>query len=377
MTSKERDPHPSAAFEAPADERVRELTAVVRRFRSGDYAAANALRGGSSTGMDELLGEIQALGAALGKERTEREGRLNALAVTVLQLASLDFSVKATVSARSDLIDGLASGLNMLREELQSSTVSKAYLDDVFASMSDALLVANRDGTIRGVNHAALDLLGYSEQELVGRSVHTLLREPLSEVELVQARGRELPCATKHGEDVMVSLSASILRGRGSNVDGLVCVLRDVTERKRAEAERLRLEEELRMQAETIRKMSTPLIPINDDVVVMPLVGAVDAERADQVVESLLHGIASRRPHVAIIDITAVAMVNKEVASTIVRAANAARLLGVRVILTGVRPEVAMLLVELAFDLGAVIPCGTLQSGIALSMRRSKRLRRP
>jgi len=101
---------------------------------------------------------------------------------------------------------------------------------------------------------------------------------------------------------------------------------------------------------------------------VMPLVGTLDRERADQVIESLLRGVATTAPRVAILDITAVPLVDEEVANALVRAAHAARMLGVDVVLTGVRAEVAKTLVDMGLDLPGVRTCSTLKTGIAISM---------
>jgi rsbT co-antagonist protein RsbR len=361
---------PGAAVEAG----LREVAEIVRRFQAGDYQSAGARAVDGVAG--ELVRELEALGSRLASEQKTREERISALSRMVVQLATLDFGARAPVGGKHDTLDGLAVGLNMLREELQSSTVSKAYLNSIFDSMADALVVTGPDGVIRTVNRATVALLGYRADELVGKRVDVLVDEAIGGGELADLRGRETRCLTKDGGAVEVSLSSSHLRDAGQ-VEGFVCVLRDITERKRAEEERRRLEEALKTQHELIRKMSTPLIPISDDIVVMPLVGAIDTERADQVLESLLVGIAASHPRVAIVDITAVAVVDAHVATTLLRAASAARLLGVEVILTGVRAEVARTLVELDFDLTQLITCSTLQRGIALSMRRDRSTRRP
>lgn len=354
---------------------LREVAALVRRFQAGDYQCAGASSVDGAAG--EVVRELEALGSSLSSEQKTRDERLLSLARVVVQLATLDFAARAVVGAsKPDAIDGLAVGLNMLREELQRSTVSKTYLNSIFDSMADALVVTGPDGVVRTVNRAAVALLGYGLEELVGRRLDELLDEEIGADDLAELRGRETRCLTKDGGAVEVSVSSSHLRD-GKQVEGIVCVLRDITDRKRAEEERRRLEEALKAQHELIRRMSTPLIPISDDVVVMPLVGAVDAERADQVLESLLVGIAASQPRVAIVDITAVAVVDAHVATTLMRAASAARLLGVEVVLTGVRAEVARTLLELEVDLTELITCSTLQRGIALSMRRDRRIDRP
>src|SRR5688500_16241797 len=115
-----------------------------------------------------------------------------------------------------------------------------------------------------------------------------------------------------------------------------------VIERQRAEAEHARMREEvIRVQEALLEKLSTPLIPLNPRVVLMPLVGEVDEGRARRILEALLRGLEKTRAPVAIIDITGVSVVDAQVADTLVRAAQAARLLGSEVVLTGIRAGVA------------------------------------
>jgi len=147
-------------------------------------------------------------------------------------------------------------------------------------------------------------------------------------------------------------------------------VAHDLTERKRAAEEHARLQERIiQAQAATLDELSTPLIPISDNVVVMPLIGAIDSDRAGQVLETLLHGIERSHARVAILDITGVPLVDTQVAKSLITAAQAVRLLGARIVLTGIRPEVAQTLVGLGVDLGDIVTHSTLQSGIAYATR--------
>ncbi|MFL5803822.1 MAG: GAF domain-containing protein [Roseiflexaceae bacterium] len=144
-----------------------------------------------------------------------------------------------------------------------------------------------------------------------------------------------------------------------------------LADRERVEAERACLQEEMiRVQATALVELSTPLIPISDRIVVMPLIGTVDSRRAQQVLEILLSGIAKNRVEMAILDITGVAVVDTQVADALVRTAQAVRLLGSQIMLTGIRPEVAQILVELGIDLQGIITRSTLQSGIAYALAR-------
>ncbi len=142
-------------------------------------------------------------------------------------------------------------------------------------------------------------------------------------------------------------------------------------ERLRAEQDRARLQEEvIRMQAAMLEELSTPLIPLSDAVVIMPLVGNIDSKRAEQILAVVSQGVVSKGARVAIIDITGVPTVDTHVASVLIRASQAVRLLGAEVVLTGIRSKVARALVELGLDLGGLVTRGSLQAGITYAQSR-------
>jgi PAS domain S-box-containing protein len=162
-------------------------------------------------------------------------------------------------------------------------------------------------------------------------------------------RDRAFPIHDKHG-----------------NVYRIVGIASNITEQKQAIVEQQRLQETIiQMQAATLAEISTPLIPISDRVMVLPLIGTLDAQRTQQVLETLLEGVAERKAEVVIVDITGIKLVDTHVANTLIQAARAVRLLGAKAMLTGIRPEVAQTLINLGIDLGDLDTAGTLQSGIA------------
>jgi PAS domain S-box-containing protein len=137
-------------------------------------------------------------------------------------------------------------------------------------------------------------------------------------------------------------------------------------ERRRAEAEQARLREEvIRVQDEMLAELSSPLVPLSDQVLLMPLVGAVDERRAQRIISALLQNLAENRAPVVIIDITGVSVVNAPVANALVQATQAARLLGTEVILTGMRGAVARTLVRLGLDLSGITSRKTLRDGLS------------
>ncbi len=146
----------------------------------------------------------------------------------------------------------------------------------------------------------------------------------------------------------------------------------ELRERERAEAARLTLQDQLLVaHQERLRELSTPLMPISDKILVMPLIGAMDLERAQQVMENALEGAALRRAECVILDVTGLRGINAGVADMLVRAGQGLRLLGARVIITGIRPEVARALVELGAPLETIVTKATLQDGVAHAMAMS------
>jgi predicted ATPase/GAF domain-containing protein/anti-anti-sigma regulatory factor/tRNA A-37 threonylcarbamoyl transferase component Bud32 len=146
----------------------------------------------------------------------------------------------------------------------------------------------------------------------------------------------------------------------------------EFAERERSEAARMALQDEIiRVQNARLAELSTPLIPITDRIMVMPLIGMMDAARAQQVLNIALQGVQTNRAEVVILDITGVKLVDSEVASTLISTSSALRLLGAQAVITGIRPEVAQTLVSLQVRFGAIVTKGTLQSGIAYALERT------
>lgn len=141
-------------------------------------------------------------------------------------------------------------------------------------------------------------------------------------------------------------------------------VVIDVTEQMQ-QAEALKQAQlHIEAQQDTLRELSTPLIPITDTVVIMPLIGAIDSLRAKQIMETLLNGVALHQARMVILDITGVAMVDTQVAQAFIQAAQAVKLLGAQVMITGIQPRIAQTLIELGADLSSILTRGSLQAGI-------------
>lgn len=181
--------------------------------------------------------------------------------------------------------------------------------------------------------------------------------------------------ATINGEEHIFFTSKLPLKDGQGDIWGVLVLCHDVTDQHAAsEAKRQSMEHEALIAAQqaAIRELSTPLIPVADGVVVMPIIGTVESTRALQIMETLLTGITQYHAHTALLDITGVKVIDTQIAAALVRSAQSARLLGTDVILTGISPEVAQTLVHIGADLGALKTHSSLQRGIAYALQRQQ-----
>jgi DNA-binding LacI/PurR family transcriptional regulator/anti-anti-sigma regulatory factor len=140
---------------------------------------------------------------------------------------------------------------------------------------------------------------------------------------------------------------------------------REAKERERAQAENLRLQQEIiEAQRHALQELSTPIIPVLEGIIVVPLIGSIDTMRARDFTRALLAGIRQHRARVVIVDITGVPMVDSGVADHLNKTIQAARLKGARTIITGISDAVAETIVDLGIDWGGIETLSDLQTGL-------------
>jgi rsbT co-antagonist protein RsbR len=120
----------------------------------------------------------------------------------------------------------------------------------------------------------------------------------------------------------------------------------------------------IRQQQDAIRELSTPVLPVRERLLILPIIGVLDSERARQLTEQLLGGIRTHRAKVVVIDITGAPEVDATVANHLVQTVDASRLMGASVIITGLSPTIAQTLVTLGVDLSKIRTIGDLQGGL-------------
>lgn len=239
----------------------------------------------------------------------------------------------------------------------------------------------HRDGTIVYANRAMQQLVSASSADvLVGKDLLTFTDPDFHEKTL--ARFQDATQST----DGAPSLESRLLRIDGESVDVEVYhqlvtyegqpatqfVYLDISARKRAEDALRRAaasETTLVAQEEIIRALSCPLIPFGKGALLMPLIGEVNHGRATRIVEELAKGVVEQQATIAILDVTGVPHVDADVADALLRAASVVRLLGADVMLTGIQPGIARVIVELGIDMSGFTVKGSLREGLSTLMR--------
>lgn len=254
-----------------------------------------------------------------------------------------------------DLVGHLRQNRTQLREEWARRITRARFLtamtdEEIFAEATavlDNYLAALETGSIEALETYARDLSeriiprGVETHEVVG--IVLLLRDVLA---------RSLFAKYRHNyqllEQVLDAYEPAANRIANTVAVGFV-----------QEKERI-----IRKQQQAIRELSTPVLPVRDRLLILPIIGIIDPQRARQLTEQLLSAIRLNRAKVVVMDLTGVPEMDQSVANHLVRTVEASRLVGADVIVTGLSPEIAQTLVTIGVDLGKMTTVGDLQGGL-------------
>jgi len=259
----------------------------------------------------------------------------------------------------------------------QQTLEEKGVLMLRFFESADETIAILDKGIVVEVNPRVETMFGYAVDEAIGKGALAFIAPASRELVAESIRsGNEDPyeaiAQRKDGSTFIGEFRGRTIPYKGH--PARVTIVLDVTARKRVEQalrEAAMAEEAKRAQSQILAELSTPLLPIGKGVILMPLVGELNAERAGQVLEILTHGVVAHHATIALLDITGVPTVDTTTADMLLGAARAARMLGARVVLTGIRSEVAQTFVQLDVHLGWIDTFGTLEQGVshALGLR--------
>src|SRR5438876_153139 len=262
---------------------------------------------------------------------------------------------ESTAALLRELVAHLRQNRTQLREEW-ARRITRAQLltamteEEIFAeatSVYDNYVEALETGTFEALQAYARNLSeriiprGVETHEVVG--IVLLLRDVLA---------RSL-FAKYHGDFDKLNRILDAYEPAANRIANTVAV-GFVQERERI----------IRQQQEAIRELSTPVLQVRERLLILPIIGVIDPQRAYQLTEQLLVGIRTNRAKVVVMDITGVPAIDGSVANHLVQTVEAARLLGAAVIVTGLSPEIAQTLVTIGVELGKMTTVGDLQGGI-------------
>ncbi|XXX72539.1 PAS domain-containing protein [Sorangium sp. So ce134] len=346
---------------------------LLSRIHPEDLGAspAHLERLGAAQDGEPLEGSLRARGAG-GAERT--------------------FALRCLVFARGD--DGavrqvLVSAEDVTERKRRETELQKnEALLQAFLEHMPAMMFAKDSDSRYVVANAQFDrFMGMGPQSITGKRDQDILPEAIvAQVKAADDEVRSTGVATAFEESVphptegmkqFYSVKFPV-QGPGIPAGTVGGAAIDITAIKQAEAERQEAQQAIiAAQQATIRELATPLMPIADGVLVMPLIGTLDPERASRIIEALLDGVGAHRATIAIIDITGVRSVDAHVAGVLLQAARAVRLLGARVVLTGIQPAIARTLVDLGVEWQGLVTEATLRGGIDYALRSRERRRGP
>ncbi len=222
----------------------------------------------------------------------------------------------------------------------------------------------DRDVNIRFLNKAGANAVGTTPEEAIGKKCYEFFDTPECETEnccvkQVIAKGHAINGETHlHGvKDMDIQFTCAPLRDNKGDIIGGLKYIADITDMKQVMKEREKLSDE-------IVRLSIPIIEIWDKVLMLPLIGMIETARAEQAMERLLNAIVKYQAEVVILDLSGIPAIDADVAQHLIKTASAAKLLGSRVIFTGVRPDLTETIVSIGIDLTGIDTLRTLRDGL-------------
>lgn len=262
---------------------------------------------------------------------------------------------KSSVELRQELVDHFREKRELLRQQWVEQMISKGLLagltqeeiETESITIYDTCIVCLETGKYDGAQTYAIRmaergvLRGMTSEQIIGGLL--TLRD---------VYGRSLFERYQHDME-RLSSALDIYEPVANKILSIVA-LAFVEEREKI----------VRQQQEAIQELSTPVLQVRDQMLILPIIGVIDTHRARQLTEQLLRTIRTSRAKVVVMDITGVPGVDSKVANHLVQTVDASQLMGATVIVTGISPEIAQTLVTLGVDLTKMNTVGDLQGGI-------------
>lgn len=260
-------------------------------------------------------------------------------------------------------------------ETAEQLRYNETILQEVSRGAPIIISAYDLQGRITASLGAGLKRLGLTPNQVKGALISEIFQDIDPSLQAIRDAmdGRESRNTQELNDSVWDNWFSPIRDPQGQ-ITGVIAISTDATERERARKmleERLRLIEE---QNRLIRDLTVPIIEIWQGVLVLPVMGQLERERAQSLTNRLLEAVAARRARYAILDLTAVEIIDTATAQHLVQMVQALRLLGTQGLLSGIRSSVAQAVVGLGVDLSQVVTVASLHAALRLCMNGSSQL---
>jgi rsbT co-antagonist protein RsbR len=276
---------------------------------------------------------------------------------------------------------GRAAFIRDTTEETEARTElagQRSLLRRVLDNTPLVLWSADENGIFTMSEGSALRILGLSPGQVVGMSAFDVYRDVPEIVQAIRGALAGVFSITlaEAGGRVWEGRYIPVTSDDSGPVEGVLGLAFDVTDRVAAERELRQKLDLIEQQEGAIRTLSTPIVRVWEEVLALPLVGTIDAARAERILATLLDAVVAEQAQYVIIDLTGIGAVETSTADHLLKVLRALGLLGTTALVTGVNPGVATALVGLGVDLGGVSTLGNLEEALRYVMKRRAEKRR-
>ena len=271
------------------------------------------------------------------------------------QVAEMQPARESTATLLRELVTHLRQNRTQLREEwarriTESQLLTAMTKEEIFAEATtifDNYVAVLETGSVEALQAYARDL----SERIIPRGVET--HEVVEIVLLLRDVLARSLFEKYQGDFSLLNRVLDAYEPAANRIANTVAVS-FVEERERV----------IRQQQDAILELSTPVLQVRERLLILPIIGVLDSQRAKQLTDQLLRGIRTHRAKVVVFDITGVPEMDQSVANHLVQTVDASRLMGASVIITGLSSEIAQTLVTIGVDLGKMNTIGDLQGGI-------------
>lgn len=275
-------------------------------------------------------------------------------------------------------LGGISFDLTTQRRAEAALRTTQSLLRGILDNAPLMLLATDCDDRVVLVGRETARRSGLSADDALGRDISEVVADAAAVREQAAAVRRtgqvqvlEQSVTTPDGDLQVHIITRFPIRDPAGAVIAVGSMAADVSDLRRAETERARLQQEaLAAQEAALAELSTPVVPIADGALAVPLVGALDRQRMARTADILLGRLGQSDSRLVLIDLTGIRTVEAASLDELSRTIRAARLLGVEIVLTGTQPSVARTLIQLGVQLPPVTILQTLQHGVEYALAR-------